>query len=659
MISYGRQPVGNSADLNRVIAISRRDLYRAHTAGALMRLEHQLRIETPTRCVCAQQGRECPTSLKLIQGYALLEAPLAGGLLGRIGTGHGKTLIDLLLAMVMPGCRVAALFIQADLLSQFLDRDVPYYGGHWHIPNVVPGSQFVSGRPALHVYTYNKLSSQDASDLLRRLKPDLIILDEAQNLKDPKAARTIRFLRQFAEETGTRLCAQSGTLDSRSIRDAAHLGALALGDDSPYPRDHHSIEEWAGAIDPCTCPAAKVPGSQCLCRAHPGALLRLCEPGEHVRDGFRRRTNETRGVVSTSESAIGTQLIIRRRMPGPVPGGILAAIDEALKGTRPDGDRFQEKLQGAACARQLASGFYHRWRYPRGEPAELIDEWFIKRKAFNSEVWDALKRPEEGLDSPGLLIRAAERWVSGYEVRSGHTHDGTCYDSLPEDEWERHEHGVDCTDPLCISEWKHTSRLVCEQEEQGDVTIVPPHSRRGPLPVWESLNWVDWRDIRHKVQPVPEAVWVSDYVVDDAARWARETRGIVWVEFPELGQRIADRAKVPFYGGGTEASATICNETGKRSIVASIRAHCTGKNLQMFHRNLIVTPPSDGARCEQLIARTHRPGQLASCVEVEVNQQTDNLAAAFAQAQEFARFIQATSGQAQKLLLATPDDSWL
>lgn len=586
---YGRQPVGHSADLNRIIALPRRDLAASYTDADIAALEASLRVTGP--CVCKQQGRPCPTSLKRIQALALLEAPRAGGLMAPIGVGHGKTLIDLLLPMVMPGCKVAVLLIPANLRGQLLERDWAYYGGHWKLPNLAGGRWFAPGRPVLHVLTYSKLSSPDSSDLLKRIGADLYVCDEVHNLKDPKSARTIRFKRAFVEKPA-RLCGLSGTYATRSIRDGAHLVGMTFGDGSPFPLAHPTVEEWATAIDPCTCPAAKNPDLDCQCRAPPGALQRLCEPGEGVREGFRRRRNATLGVVATDESAIGISLTIRTRNPGPVPSEVLDAIDQVHEGERPDGDRFPDKLQAAACARQLSAGFFHRWRYPRGEPRELIDEWFMHRRNFNSEVWDKLKRPVEHLDSPGLLVKAAIR-----------------------------------------------------------AEMDPPYD--GDKPVWPSMFWSAWRDIHDKVQPVPEAVWVSDFVAQDAAKWAKKNVGIVWVEFPELGERIAKLAGVPYYGGGTAASDEILRETGKRSIVASIKAHGTGKNLQQWCRNLVVTPPADGATWEQLIARTHRPGQLADEVEVEVYLHTEDYRGAFARAQEYARFIQGTDGQPQKLLLAT------
>ncbi|RKG70106.1 helicase [Corallococcus sp. CA054B] len=574
----GRSPVGWSSDLARILALPRRDLAASYTAADVEALEAQLRAPAgPCGCAAMSPARPCPTRLRRVQALALLESSRVGGLLGPIGTGHGKELTTFLIPMVMPACRVACLFIPANLLPQFT-AEWDYYGAHWRLPNLAGGRWFRPGLPVLHVITYNKLSSQEATDLLERIRPDLVILNEAHNLKDPKASRTGRFLRYFEKRPETRLVALSGTFASKSIKDYAHLSRLALREGSPLPLAHHVVEEWGTALDP-----GKV-------IAPPGALERLCAPDEHVREGFRRRRNDTRGIVATDESALNKPLIIRPRYPGPVPAELLALIELAHGGERPDGEQFQEQLQAMACARQLSAGFYHRWRYPRGEPPELIEEWFAKRKAWNKEVWEELKgERREHLDSPGLLTKAAIR-----------------------------------------------------------AHMVP--SYEGDKPVWQATTWTEWAEIHDAVQPEPQAVWVSDFLVQDAAEWARTQVGIVWVEFPELGERIARAAGVPFYGGGRAASEAILQESGRRSIVASIKAHATGKNLQQFCRNLVVTPPSDGAIWEQLLARTHRPGQQAARVEVDVCIHTQDYVQAFATAQERARFIQQTDGQPQKLL---------
>lgn len=604
--TYGRPPVTGSADLNRIIALPRRDLATEYTPDLIAGLEAELRLPpSKVRCICAKQQRPCPTSLKPIQAYALVEAARAGGLVGPIGAGHGKTLIDLLLPMVMPGCKMAVLLIPANLRTQLLERDWDYYGGHWRLPNLVNGRWFKENRPAVDVITYTKLQQMTATSLLKTIKPDLIICDEAHNLKSAKGPRVSRFRSYLTEFPKTRLCVMSGTMATKSIHDYAHLAEFAFGDNSPLPHHPPTLEEWANAIDPCSCQAAKDPELKCECRAHPGALVRLCRDGEHVREGFRRRRNDTLGVVATNESAIGTSLVIRKREPGKVSNQILAFIDLAHSGERPDGEQFTEQLQASACARQLACGFFHRWRYPRGEPAELIDEWFKKRKAFNKEVYERLKHPRENLDSPGLLVRAAIRWYSGY---------------------------------------------VYTDETTKQTVQVPPKTKGGPRAVWPSVHWPEWSEIHDKVRPVPEAVWLDDFVVKDAAAWAKKDVGIVWVDFPELGERIAKAAGVPFFGGGPAASDEILREKGDCSIVASIKAHGTGKNLQPFCRNLVVTPPADGGTWEQMIARTHRPGQQADEVEVEVMLHTADYEGSFAKAREIARFLHATEGP-QKLVI--------
>jgi hypothetical protein len=143
---------------------------------------------------------------------------------------------------------------------------------------------------------------------------------------------------------------------------------------------------------------------------------------------------------------------------------------------------------------------------------------------------------------------------------------------------------------------------------------------------------------------VPQAVWLDDFMVKDAATWATEAPGIVWVEYPELGERIARAAKIPYFGGGDRAGIEIERETGTRSIIASIRSHGTGKNLQRaFSRNLVCNPMADGEAWEQLIGRTHRIGQPADEVTVEVYQHTQEYRDAFAKARELAAFTEPSS----------------
>jgi hypothetical protein len=84
----------------------------------------------------------------------------------------------------------------------------------------------------------------------------------------------------------------------------------------------------------------------------------------------------------------------------------------------------------------------------------------------------------------------------------------------------------------------------------------------------------------------------------------------------------------------------------------SIAAHGIGKNLQSWCNQLILCPPSSGHIWEQLLGRTHRPGQEADEVTVFVYVHTPRFAQALQQALVDAEYIQMSTGNAQKILFA-------
>lgn len=582
--SFARgEPVRMSPDLARVRDLPRRNL-DVTSAEPAKKWTEILRVHTQA-CDCAQRWGYCIKELLPIQGVALEEANRTGSMVGLIGVGHGKTGLDILLPMVIPGVRVAVLLVPPKLRHQFLTHDFPQWSVHFRTPNLAGGTHFIpDGRPVLHLIAYSELSQAKNSDILSRLRPDLVIADEAHNLKDPKSARTKRFNR--AVEEHVKFIPMSGTLTTRSPKDCAHLFAKALHDRSPFPLHHPTVEEWAGAIEASPFPKPL------------GALGEFCRPGENVQEGFRRRLIETPGVVATSTASIGNSLNVTA-LTLAVPGQVANLIDQARKGMRPDGEEAADQLTAAAWARQLSAGFYHRWIYPRGEPEELITQWFNARKAYYKETREKLKYSRDFLDSPLLLWRAAHRWHMGY------THNG---------------------------------------EE------FAPKTKRGPLPVWDSEHWEAWRTIHKEVQPVTDVVWVDPFLIDAAVEWGRKNTGIIWTEHAEFGEKVATQLGTVWYnGGGLNPEA----EKGDRTIVASIKANSDGLNLQRaFSRNLMVSVPSSGKTWEQMLGRTHRQGQLVDEVEAEVFLHTEPLASAFLQARRDARYQQNITGSPQKLCYA-------
>lgn len=593
--------VGNSRDLERIEALPRRPRPEADALAALVTKWNARLGKRVEACACESRfHRRCCTTLLPVQAWALEEMSHVGGLLGPIGVGQGKTLLGLLSAMVLDKCQTAVLLIPPNLKRQLLDIDWEFYGQHWTLPNLAGARWFFPGRPTLHVVAFSELSGAKSSDLLSRLRlnPDTIIIDEAHNVRNSTAARTKRLMRYSKEHPQVRVLAWSGTLTSRSLHDYAHISAVALGDQSPVPLFPPTVEEWSAAIDPSPFPL------------EPGELLRL-GGGADARDVVRRRVVDSYGVVSSADDARCEASLVISERPVKAPKVILDALKEVARTwCRPDGEELVQALDLNRVQKELSAGFYYRWRWPRKETVEVIDRWLTVRKAWHSELREKLKKGGVHMDSPLLLTKAAIRWYDGY------TH------------IERDEHG----------------EAVSRQ-------VIPPRTRNGPQPTWAAEHWLEWREVRETAKPETEPVWVDDFLVEDAALWLREEAGLLWYEHDAFGRRVVEGSggAVVHAGPGRGGDQLVVGLRGGERVVASLRAHGTGKNLQCFHRNLVANPPSDGATWEQLVGRTFRQGQLADEVTVEVYRHTQTYVDAVNRARSLALYIEESLGAEQKL----------
>lgn len=595
---YGK-PVRNSPDLQRILALPRRALEMDGTARA----EAIIDIETEkyslgsvseassTSCKCATLNPErheaegCITRLRLVQAMALREIAIVGGLLGPIGVGHGKTLIDLLApfafarhaqAIGVPnaGEILCVLLVPPGLIKQLSD-DYTYIGQHFRMPTIVfQGSPHLDQKqphgPRLQVMPYSRLSLKDATSWLNVVQPHAIIADECHKLRCQTTSTTSRVMRYFDEHRATRLAAWSGSLTSKSIRDYSHLSALALKGGSPLPINYEDVEDWARAIDPSRDPA------------DPGPLLYglietgCCKPGETLYTGIRRRLVETLGVVSTATPSFDCDLEINERTAPKMPERIISTpagdatlaehIQRALGFVRPDGEELVTAMQAVECAITISCGFYYRWIYPKHSfPRDtmLVLDWLDARKEWHRELRQKLKRREEHLDSPLLCMHAAQRALG----------------------------------------------------------VRPQHKG---LPNWQSKTYPVWHEIKDKVKYESEAVRIDDYLVQDAAAWATDHNGIIWYEHNAFGEWLAELTKLPRFGAGKDAKLALLGdaargikgELGDRSVICSITSIGTGTNgLQyVFADQLFQVPAADPAQWEQALGRVHRPGQKRDVV---------------------------------------------
>lgn len=515
--------------------------------------------------------------LRPAQSQALHDLALAKGGVFPIGVGWGKTLITQLAGVAL-GAKRPLVLLPAPCEAQFW-RDYGANGRHFTV------------HPNLQVLTYSKLQVISGRDSLKTLAPDLIIADEAHNLRNLRSARCQRVHRYLkaAHEAGTPVMfvALSGTLTTKSLNDYAHLTRWALRSNAPVPKDAAETLAWSMCLDSGTRP-----GDLELRRM--GSFIRHFYPGqplsqENARAAFAERFTRTLGVVATRDSsAVGCSLLLVKREI-TVPPAIQAALDHVRSTwSLPNAEQeFSDLMSMQGATKQIAQGFYYRWDWPPDRPNTGDKVWMENRKRWAKAVREQIHREIEGLDSE-LLVSNACRWSI------------------------RHDRLAEGLQPATVAAWR----------------------------LWEPF---------HKIKPPPTiAVWLDDTILRDAVAWARAQKHpvIVWYGDTAVGQRFRELG-LPVYGQGSEMplKAETC--------AASYNVHGTGKNLQAWSNQILLDPPSSGQAWEQLLGRTHRQGQNADEVFFHYYAHTDEYRAAIDNARASATYIQDTTQTPQRLLYAT------
>lgn len=161
-----------------------------------------------------------------------------------------------------------------------------------------------------------------------------------------------------------------------------------------------------------------------------------------------------------------------------------------------------------------------------------------------------------------------------------------------------------------------------------------------------------WQDVEDSFKPNPVPVWVDTTVLELAKTWLKEGGPrLCWVEQRAFGDRLARETGLPFFAEeGLDQRGRLIDECEGPSI-ASISSCREGHNLQnAWSENLVVCPPSRGDRWEQLLGRTHRDGQAEDEVQCLVLLTCQESVQCLEQARLDAKFVQDSTGQAQKLI---------
>lgn len=440
--------------------------------------------------------------------------------------------------------------------------------------------------------SYDEMGREAAEQLLQGQRPDLIIGDEIHRLKNWKAGVTRRVARYMRQNPETPMVVMSGTVMKKTLQDFAHIVQWTHKDAAPVPLNDGELEEWANALDE---------GINPLRRTDPGPLVDWCPehtptPEEpyldeltRARRGFHDRFTSTPGVVATSTENVACSLYINI-----LEYETNAATEANFATLRRDWATPDEWDIGEAAvawmyARELAIGLHYVWD-PRP-----IQAWRDARKAWNGYVRAALSKSRT-LDTEKTVVTALE--------------DGRLDDADGRE---------------VLATWRKI------QIESGFV-----------------IN--------------PDFHWHDDAALDVCVKWAKKGPGIIWVEHTFFGKELSKRTGLPYFGAkgldvnGRNLSDLVESINDKREkpgvILASVAACGTGFNLQPWRRNLITAVPAGAATWEQLLGRTHRPGQMADDIEVDVMIGCREHWEGWERAVAGAQAIQDTLGQPQKLILA-------
>lgn len=493
--------------------------------------------------------------LRPAQAHTIAEAVDLRGALCTIGVGHGKTLASILSIEALArehGVRRAVLLVPSGLRPATY-RAIEAAKKDWHCETAT-----------ITVVGHSQMGVHTGADLLTKLAPEVIVIDECHAFRARNTARTRRLLRYFKDHPGTLLVALSGTIVKKSLLDYWHLIRLTHGDEkAPVPRSWPEASTWASsmAADP-TCP--------------PGVLEEFCVGGEDVAEGFARRVRETPGVITTSEPSVGCSLILDTvETASPTILEKMRQVSEEWE--TPGGEMAADALQIYRLLSTTSLGFWHRLIFDSPEHKETYTE---ARRAWAQFCRDVLKRGLRGVDSELTVANAVDRG----DVRGG-------------------------------------ERILA-----------------------------DWREIKQRA-PESVAEWYdTTYVTAVVQTWLKSGPGLVWVRHSSAGEMLSKALKIPYFGGGTGA---VVESYRDHAAILSIPAHYQGRNLQHWHRNLVLQPSANGVEWQQLLGRTHRAGQTADEVLCDILVGTPWGHDVIERAKYHAKWLHGQTGEAQRLLFAT------
>lgn len=167
----------------------------------------------------------------------------------------------------------------------------------------------------------------------------------------------------------------------------------------------------------------------------------------------------------------------------------------------------------------------------------------------------------------------------------------------------------------------------------------------------------NWQAIKDTFKHNQVIEWLDENALQACIDWLETHGGLVWTEHTMFGETLAMLTGLPYFGQGGRTKTGLYIEDHTGPGILSLEANKEERNLQFrpeWTKNLVASWPPNGLKCEQMLGRSHRPGQEADEVHFWTLVGCYENIGTVEQSRADARYLQEISGP-QKLLMADID----
>lgn len=563
-----------------------------------------------------------------------------------VGVGNGKTAIGLYIASLAyaKGHRKVLLLVPSSVYPQLMKYDLAWARKRFTLGLPVIGLGNTSSerrrlavknkRRGLFVLPYSLLSVKDTEYMLEHIDADCVIADEAHLIKNPQAARTKRIMK-FLDAKQPEFVAMSGTITDKSIKDYAHLIRYSLGHGSPLPLEGHTANDWAVVLDSSSASRSGDEATGPLMplvywarQNFPSEAFAPTQAG--FRKAYKHRLVSTPGVVSTPDSGVKCSLVFTNMptcQPKDYEGEGGEELDDLIEQVNeewltPTGDEIEHAIHTFKWLYELTSGFYNNLFWP---DARVL----AKRKNVSwGQAEDELNRSQLHHAAKQEYHKALRSFLQDEQI-------------------------VLLDTPFLVgSHFYQVSKGRKKLQRE-----IPTEC----YDLWRATKAMEFEGMPERDS---EVVRVCDYKIVHLLKWLKglpkrtqAKGGIIWVHHKGIGKWIFESLRDAGFNTLHAPAGPIHNETILSSrgewVVASIKAHGTGKNLQHHENQYFFQWPRQASTAEQSLGRLHRQGQQADVLNVVTNLTTEFDRLCLAACLNDALYVHQTTGSPQKLIYGT------